>query len=63
MDTGDVIDVDREAFVVISIIKDIKVLDMKALYEFSGEDDFEFPVPPKKNSGKDIVKQFRDILT
>lgn len=30
-DTGDVIEVDREAFTVISIIKDIEIVDMKAL--------------------------------
>lgn len=31
MDTGDIIEVDREAFTVISIIKDIEVVDMKTL--------------------------------
>jgi len=33
MDTGDVIDIDREAFTVISIIKHIELVDMNALLD------------------------------
>lgn len=34
-DTGDVIEIDREAFTVISIIKDIEVVDVKALLDLT----------------------------
>lgn len=58
MDTGDVIEVDREAFTVISIIKDIEVVDMKAL--------LDIPITNKGkriNSGsiKGVLARFADM--
>ncbi|PHJ37716.1 hypothetical protein P378_14625 [Desulforamulus profundi] len=58
MDTGDVIDIDREAFTVISIIKHIELVDMNAL--------LDMPITYKGkriNSGgiKGILSRFADM--
>lgn len=57
-DTGDVIEVDREAFTVISILKDIEVIDMKSL--------LDLPIPYKgrrtdRGRIKDALSRFKDM--
>jgi len=58
MDTGDVIEVDREAFIIITIIKDVEVFDIKALL------DLPICHKGKRIDGeriKDIISRLIDI--
>ncbi len=58
MDTGDVIDIDREAFIVISMIRDIQVVDVNALLNmpitYKGK-------PIDSESIKGVLQKFADI--